>query len=146
MIKFNIKNIFSVLLLTLWNPIHSHLWKPTNSTEVNHMSMNSQLKLICNYSKCHDLNFVILRYFNISVSDFSKNLDSLAGSFNTLALRQLIKNSILKFMGMTIQQLMELVSGYIRMKDLGNVHLLNFKVNSSKVNQIINVGEGLYSL
>ena len=150
MIKFNVKNIvFSSTAAVYGNPIHSpicenHPTQPINPYGDSKLTIE---RLICNYSKCLDLNFVILRYFNVSGSDFSNNLGEAhlpETHLIPLALEAAYQNSIFKIYGDNYKTTDgTCIRDFIHVKDVGNVHLLSFeKLNSSKVNQIINVGGG----
>ena len=150
MIEFNVKNIvFSSTAAVYGNPINSPIYEnhPTHPINPYGDSKFTIERLIYNYSKYYDLNFVTLRYFNVSGSDFLNQIGEAhlpETHLIPLALEAAHQSSIFKIYGDNYQTSDgTCIRDFIHLKDLGYAHLLSFrKLNSSKVNQIINVGGG----
>ena len=150
MIKFNVKNIVFSSTVLYMVILFTHLIDENHPTQPINPYGDSKLsveKLIYNYSKSYGINFVILRYFNVSGSDFSSHLGEAhlpETHLIPLALEAAYQNSIFKINGDNYQTNDgTCIRDFIHVKDLGNVHLLSFeKLNSSKINEIINVGGG----
>ena len=151
MINFNVKNIvFSSTAAVYGNPIHSpicenHPTQPINPYGDSKLTIE---KLIFNYSKCHDLNFVILRYFNVSGSDFSNNLGEAhlpETHLIPLALEAAHQNSIFKIYGDNYQTTDgTCIRDFIHVMDLAEAHVAALDylfMNEPKI-LTLNIGTG----
>ena len=150
MIEFKVKNIvFSSTAAVYGSPFYlpideKHSTQPINPYGDTKLTTE---KLIYNYSKAYELNFISLRYFNVSGSDF---LNKIGEAHNPethvipLALASIKENNVFKIYGDDYNTKDgTCIRDFIHVKDLGDAHLLSFKkLLSSGVNKFINVGCG----
>ena len=150
MIEFNVKRIvFSSTAAVYGNPIASLIDEkhPTHPINPYGDSKLSVERLIYNYSQSYGINFISLRYFNVSGSDFLSQIGE-AHSPEThiipLALEAAYQNSIFKINGNDYNTNDgTCIRDFIHLRDLGDAHLRSFqKLNTSKIGEFINVGGG----
>ena len=150
MIEFKVKNIvFSSTAAVYGNPIflpidEKHPTQPINPYGDTKLAVE---KLIYNYSKAYEINFISLRYFNVSGSDFLNEIGEVHSPEThviPLALESIKKNGIFNIYGDDYNTKDgTCIRDFIHVKDLGKAHFLSFKkLLSSKVCEFINVGCG----
>ena len=150
MIEFNVKNIvFSSTAAVYGNPNYLPIDEkhPTHPINPYGDTKLTTERLILNYSKAYEINFISLRYFNVSGSDF---LNKIGEAHNPethiipLALESIKQKNIFKIYGNDYNTKDgTCIRDFIHVKDLGDAHLLSFKkLLSFKVNKFINVGCG----
>ena len=134
MIEFNVKNIvFSSTAAVYGNPINSPIYEnhPTHPINPYGDSKFTIERLIYNYSKYYDLNFVTLRYFNVSGSDFLNQIGEAhlpETHLIPLALEAAHQSSIFKIYGDNYQTSDgTCIRDFIHLKDLGYAHLLSLE-------------------
>jgi len=104
-------------------------------------------KLIYNISHSSDLNFISLRYFNVSGSNYKKNIGEAhypETHIIPLALQAALKNNYFNINGNNYQTPDgTCIRDYIHINDLCDAHLLSFKkLYSSNIKEFINIGAG----
>ena len=150
MIEFKVKNIvFSSTAAVYGNPNYLPIDEkhPTHPINPYGDTKLTTERLILNYSKAYEINFISLRYFNVSGSDF---LNKIGEAHNPethvipLALESIKKKNVFKIYGNDYNTKDgTCIRDFIHVKDLGDAHLLSFKkLLSFKVNKFINVGCG----
>tara|TARA_A100001011_G_C14161761_1_gene778581 strand:- start:51 stop:1037 length:987 start_codon:yes stop_codon:yes gene_type:complete len=150
MIEFKVKNIvFSSTAAVYGNPIYlpideKHPTHPINPYGDTKLAIE---KLMYNYSKAYEFNFISLRYFNVSGSDFKNKIGedhNPETHIIPLALESIKKNNTFNIYGDDYNTKDgTCIRDFIHVKDLGNAHFLSFKkLLCSKMNEFINVGCG----
>ena len=104
-------------------------------------------KLIHNISHSSDLNFISLRYFNVSGSNYKSNIGEAhypETHIIPLALQAALKNDYFKINGNNYQTPDgTCIRDYIHINDLCDAHLLSFKkLYSLNIKEFINIGAG----
>ena len=114
-IEFKVKNIFFFSTAAVYgNPNYLPIDEKHPARPINPYG-DTKLKterLILNYSKGYEINFISLRFFNVSGSDFYNKIGETHNPEThviSLALQSIKKKNVFRFMVMILIQKMELV-------------------------------------
>jgi UDP-glucose 4-epimerase len=149
MVKYNINNIIFSSTCSIYG--NTEMLPITEETILNPISPYGTTKKICediiiNYSKTKNINYVLLRYFNVAGNDFEMEVVDNENNFKriipTIILKAL-KNEKVQINGNTYDTKDgTCVRNYIHIVDLANAHinaLYYLELNKNK-NLICNIG------
>jgi len=147
MVKYNVKKIIFSSSCSVYG--NAEVLPITESTELNPLSPYGNTKKICedvikDYGRTNNINYVILRYFNVAGNDF--NCEVCDSPNNN---RRIIPTIILKIMKDEVMQ----VNGntyntkdgtcsrnYIHVDDLATAHLRSYEYLKKSENLVCNIG------
>lgn len=155
MVKYNIKNIIFSSSCSVYG--NTDILPITEETKLNPISPYGMTKKLCediiiNYSKIQDINYVILRYFNVAGNDFNCDVYDNENNFKRL-IPTIIKNTLnnipIVINGNTYNTKDgTCVRNYIHVLDLANAHVKALEYLEIKnTNLICNIGSDVnYSI
>jgi len=143
MVKFNIKKIIFSSTAAVYESINTSLDEESKTNPINFYGFTKleSEKIIQWYSKIHNIQYIIFRYFNVAGDIGLKYVDPDAKNIFPIIMEVLTeKEKKLTIFGQDYQTKDgTCIRDYIDIEDLVRAHILALNINSNK---IINLGSG----